>query len=53
MLDLLERGKHCDMPELFRRAIDVSMKVKAFMIHEDWADIGQESDLVKIQKTSE
>ena len=53
MLDLLERGKFCDMPELFRRAIDVSMKVKAFMIHEDWADIGQESDLVKIQKTAE
>ena len=49
MLDLLEPGKYCDMPELFRRAIDISMKVKAFMIHEDWADIGRESDLIKIQ----
>jgi NDP-sugar pyrophosphorylase family protein len=53
VLDLLEPGKYCDMPELFRRAIDASMKVKAFMIHEDWADIGQESDLVKIQKNAE
>ena len=49
ILDLLEPGKYCDMPELFRRAIDISMKVKAFMIHEDWADIGRESDLIKIQ----
>ena len=49
MLDLLEPGKYCDMPELFRRAIDASMEVKAFMIHEEWADIGQESDLIKIQ----
>ena len=49
MLDLLEPGKYCDMPELFRRAIDASMEVKAFMIHEEWADIGRESDLIKIQ----
>ena len=49
MLDLLEPGKYCDMPELFQRAIDASMKIKAFMIHEDWADIGRESDLIKIQ----
>jgi len=34
---------------LFRRAIDASMEVKAFMIHEEWADIGRESDLIKIQ----
>jgi dTDP-glucose pyrophosphorylase len=45
ILELMNDNENLDMPELFSRAIDKSLKIGAFLVHEDWADIGSESDL--------
>ena len=45
ILKLLNHNENLDMPELLNRAISRSLKIGAFLVHEDWADIATESDL--------
>ena len=45
ILSLLAANEHLDMPDLLQKAISKPMNVRAFMMHEDWADIATASDL--------
>jgi dTDP-glucose pyrophosphorylase len=45
ILRLLNHNENLDMPELLNRAISRSLKIGAFLVHEDWVDIANESDL--------
>ena len=45
ILNLLETNEALDMPELVNRAISHSYEIGAFLVHEDWSDIANESDL--------
>ena len=45
ILKLLNSNENLDMPALLNRAISRSLKIGAFLVHEDWADIATESDL--------
>lgn len=38
--NLIKPNAHIDMPELINRAINNKMKVRSFLLHEDWIDIG-------------
>jgi dTDP-glucose pyrophosphorylase len=42
---------HCDMPDLIQRAREAGNKVVAFPLHEDWNDVGNIDDLLRVQKT--
>jgi NDP-sugar pyrophosphorylase family protein len=44
-LDALEPGKQCDMPVLFSRLQDRSLRTIVYPMHEPWLDVGREADL--------
>jgi len=46
---LIEKGEHCDMPELITRLIAHGHKVVNFPIREYWLDIGQHTQYAKAQ----
>lgn len=50
IFSLLEYSEVCDMPTLLSRAIEKSLKVIAFPLHEDWLDVGRVSDLREAEK---
>jgi dTDP-glucose pyrophosphorylase len=44
-IDLLERDKHCDMPNFFQVMQSQKMRTIAYPIHERWLDVGRPEDL--------
>jgi len=46
-LDFLKAGEHCDMPTLFGRLRDASLRTIVYPIHEAWIDIGRPDDYEK------
>lgn len=50
VIDLLPRGVHCDMTDLFRRAIEAGRKTAAFPVREYWIDIGRIEELEKANR---
>ncbi len=47
VLDMLERGKQCDMPSLFERLQEAAQRTVAYPMHEPWLDVGRPTDLEK------
>jgi len=43
----LEKGRRCDMPELFARLRTKGLPILAYPLHEPWVDIGRPEDLRK------
>jgi dTDP-glucose pyrophosphorylase len=50
-LSFLTRNTHCDMPELFKRLQDASIRTIAYPMYEPWIDIGRPDDLIYANKT--
>lgn len=48
MLNFLKSKKKIDMPDLIKRIIDKKKKVFAFPLHENWEDVGQNLNKVKL-----
>lgn len=46
-LDFLNPGERCDMPTLFGRLRDASLRTIVYPIHEAWVDIGRPDDYEK------
>ena len=44
LLNLLEAGDYCDMPELFLKGIKKNLDLNIFPLHESWLDIGRHED---------
>lgn len=44
-LDMLETGRHCDMPQLFERLQAASRRTIVYPMHEPWLDVGRPDDL--------
>lgn len=44
-LDLLVRDEPCDIPTLFARLRDASLRTIAYPMHEHWLDVGRDEDL--------
>jgi dTDP-glucose pyrophosphorylase len=42
----IPRGEACDMPSILQSAISRQSTVVPFQLHEDWMDVGRQSDLV-------
>ena len=49
MLPLLPINEYYDMPNLFIKAKEESLKVKVFSVNEDWIDIGKPVDYLRIK----
>lgn len=45
ILSLLVSGAHCDMPNLFERAIEGGNRAIVYPMHEAWLDVGRLDDL--------
>lgn len=43
----LNKGSYCDMPDLFRKIIDLKKKTVVYPMHEPWVDVGRPDDLEK------
>lgn len=44
-LDVLKKGEHCDMPELFERLTAARKRAVIYPMHESWLDVGRPDDL--------
>ena len=44
-LDVLKKGVHCDMPELFERLKAAGKRTVIYPMHEPWLDVGRPDDL--------
>jgi len=42
----IPRGEACDMPSVLQGAISRELRVTPFQLHEDWMDVGRQSDLI-------
>lgn len=51
-LKQMERGAHCDMPNLFERLQKAGQRTCAFPMHEDWIDLGRLEDLERAETLS-
>lgn len=47
---LLEPSMFCDMPTLFERIREKSANLLAYPIHENWIDVGQPDDLLRVRE---
>lgn len=52
VIALLETNQHCEMPDLFDRAILESRRVIAYPMHEPWLDVGRPQDLETARRWS-
>jgi len=50
VLDSLNSGERCDMPELFNNLKNKSARTIVYPMHESWLDVGREDDYVSAQK---
>jgi dTDP-glucose pyrophosphorylase len=48
-LDVLKKGIHCDMPELFERLTAAGKRTVIYPMHEPWLDVGKPDDLKEAQ----
>ena len=39
----------CDMPSVLDRAISNQLRVTPFQLHEDWLDVGRQTDLAAVR----
>jgi dTDP-glucose pyrophosphorylase len=44
-IDLIDDNEYLDMPDFINRCIENNLKVGAYILHEDWLDIGQHDEL--------
>jgi NDP-sugar pyrophosphorylase family protein len=51
ILNFLQKGEYCDMPDLLSRAVSGNKIVAAYPMYEPWLDVGRPSDL-KIAKAA-
>ena len=51
ILNFLQKGEYCDMPDLLSRAVSGDKVVAAYPMYEPWLDVGRPSDL-KIAKAT-
>lgn len=51
VLNFLQKGEYCDMPDLLSRVISENKVVAAYPMYEPWLDVGRPSDL-KIAKST-
>lgn len=49
-LDLLEPHRACDMPTLFERLKENSLRTVAYPMHEPWLDVGRPDDLANANR---
>ena len=42
----ISRDEACDMPSVLQGAISRQLRVTPFQLHEDWMDVGRQSDLI-------
>lgn len=49
-LDKLCKGEICDMPDLFQRLREHSLRTVAYPLYESWLDVGRPNDLEKARK---
>lgn len=49
VLEVLEGGKHVDMPSLFMILKERGLRTIVYPTHEAWHDVGREEDLIKAQ----
>lgn len=49
VINSLDKGQYCDMPDLIRQCIDQGGQVGVFPIHEYWLDIGRLDDFERAQ----
>jgi dTDP-glucose pyrophosphorylase len=49
VLKFLNEFEPCDMPSLFEKMRDISLKTIAYPLHEEWLDVGLPGDLRKAQ----
>lgn len=47
VIDIIPKGEHFDMTDLFDRLVEAGHKAAAFPIHEYWHDVGHAGDLDK------
>ncbi len=50
-LALLNKGQHCDMPELFGRIRESNAETIVYPMHEPWLDVGLVDDFEKAQNS--
>jgi dTDP-glucose pyrophosphorylase len=48
-LDALSAGEHCDMPTLFSRLQERTVRTIVYPMHEPWLDVGRVDDLKRAQ----
>ena len=48
-LEALAPGEHCDMPALFGRLKQRSLRTIVYPMHEPWLDVGRVDDLARAQ----
>ena len=51
VLNFLQKGEYCDMPDLLSRVVSENKVVAAYPMYEPWLDVGRPSDL-KIAKST-
>jgi len=50
-LDVLSAGEHCDMPTLFSRLQERSLRTIVYPMHEPWLDVGRADDYKSAEDT--
>jgi len=50
IIKLVKKDCYLDMPNLFRKIINLNHKVQSFEVSEYWVDIGRKTDLQKVEK---
>jgi len=45
VIDLIDKGEHCDMPTLFARLQEKPARTIVYPMHEPWLDVGRPADL--------
>ena len=50
VIKLVKKNCYLDMPQLFRKIIELNYKVQSFEISDYWVDIGRKSDLKKVEE---
>jgi dTDP-glucose pyrophosphorylase len=51
IFEFVEKQKYLDMPDLFETAIRNGLKTSAFLIHENWMDLGSHEDFELAEKS--
>ena len=44
LINLLDKGKYCDMPDLFVQGLSHELDLNIYPLHEYWLDVGRPED---------